>query len=188
MAGDQITSSLRRYAGLGALRRPRADNVLSQDLTPFLRDFIFAVVFAAVVSACAPIRESQPAIAIYMKLQIGELAASGPAVRIIDIQKVGESNTRDTPSSGTRNLWLREGDYQATLECLRPYTDKYNADILKRSSPADSDGQFRFTIKFQADRDDRFSGEDHFYRLDCAVSADGKPAFVVMPLSDVWAT
>jgi len=149
---------------------------------------IVAALVAAVLSGCASIRESQPAIAIYMELQIGELAASGPAVRIIDIQKVGEPNTRDTPSSGTRSLWLREGNYQATLECLRPHTDKYNPAILKLSSPADPDGKFRFTIKFQADKDDRFSGEDHSYGLNCATSADGKPVFVVQPLVSIWAT
>lgn len=153
------------------------------------RIYLLATAFAALAaSGCAPIKEGSPALAIYMKLQVGELADSGPAVRIIDIQKVGEPTTRDTPSSGTKTLWLREGEYQATLECLRPYADKYNSAVLKLSSPTNSDGQFRFTIKFQADRDDRYSGEDHFYGLNCATSADGKPVFVVMPLSDVWAT
>lgn len=123
---------------------------------------------------------------MYMELQVGKLAASGPAVRILDIQKVGESDTRDTPSSGTHSLWLREGNYQATLECLRPYTD--NADILKLSSLVDPDGQFRFTIKFQADKGDRYSGEDYSYRLNCAISADGKPRFVVMQMIAIWAT
>jgi hypothetical protein len=147
--------------------------------------YLSAALVAASISACAPIKEDHPALAMYMELRLGDFDRHKAFVRVVDIQKAGESDTRFVPSASATSLWLREGDYEATAECLRPQTDKYNADILKRASPPDSDGRIRFTMKFQPEIGDRISTEYHFYGLDCATTADGKPLFLVMPLLEL---
>ena len=153
-----------------------------------MRGYPIIVVLAAALAAlagCASIRESDSTLVSYVELDIGQLATSGPAVKILDIHKVGGSEY--VPSSSHR-LWLRKGDYVATLRCLRPYTDEYNADILKRASPADSQGQVHFTINYQAAINDRISTEIQFYRLNCATSQDGKPSFVVSQMLNLSET
>ena len=142
--------------------------------------YLSAVVLAAVaISACAPIRESKTPLSMYMDVYVGELDASHPAVKIMDIQKVGEPDTRYTPSPSARHLWLRPGNYEAALECFRPQTNPFNIPILKTAAPPDSDGKVRFTIEYHGVVESRLAEEYNRYQIDCATSPDGKPNFVV---------
>jgi hypothetical protein len=150
--------------------------------------YLLAVALAAVaISACAPIRESETPLAIYMEVYVGELDASHPAVRIMDIQKLGEADTRYIPSPSARNLWLRPGNYEATFECFRPQTDPYNVPILKMAAPPDSNGHVRFTVEYHGEVESRYAEEYNRYKIDCATSPDGKPEFVVQSMLDVIA-
>lgn len=143
--------------------------------------YLSAVAFAVLaVSACAPIRESKSPLVSYSYLYVAWVSDIQPAVIIKDIQKVGEPDTRYTPSPSARNLWLRPGNYEATLECFRPQTDPYNIPILKTAAPPDSDGKVRFTIEYHGEVLSRLVERYNSYQMDCAISPDGTPEFVVM--------
>ena len=147
-----------------------------------------AGIIAVMVSGCAaPIRESQSALDTYVNVYVaeffvGESDISKPAVNIMDIQRVGEPDTRYTPSPSAHNLWLRSGTYEATLECFRPQKDPYNIPILKEAAPPDPDGKVRFTIESHEEFKDPYTKGYIPYEIDCATSAESKPAFVIMPV------
>ncbi len=150
--------------------------------------YLLAVALAATLLAgCAPIRETEPAIRIYMELQVHKTDSFKPAVRIENIQKVQDPGSRYQPSSTAESLWLRPGDYRAMLTCLRPVGDRYTPDILKEASPPNADGYVYFTVKSDPFEDPKTEVFYSFYYLDCAVTPDGKASFSIRPVVEVTA-
>jgi hypothetical protein len=116
-----------------------------------------------------------------MQLKVAETRSFKPAVKIVQMQKANDPDSSYTPSPGAEMLWLREGDYQATLVCLRNPGD--SSGTSTKGVPLDADGYFNFTMEPQIDP--KWKVEYSFYQLDCTIGTDGKPSFLIDPVIEI---
>ncbi|HEX7965231.1 MAG TPA: hypothetical protein VF651_05900 [Gammaproteobacteria bacterium] len=100
-----------------------------------------------------------------MQLKIATLPDSSPAVQIQEIGKKDDGSSPFKPSSTTTALWLRPGEYIATLQCRRQTGDEGMLDAIKNGDLLPEDRTYTFKIE---------SEKVSYYLLDCGTDHAGQ--------------
>ena len=119
---------------------------------------------------CSAVSERQPTTGGYIQLGlVAEPNAFNSGIRVIQIQRIGDSDGPYIPSGKSAILWLRPGKYIARLVCDRKPGEKSAQRwfLVEAHTTALENGDYSFEVDLDRNGDNQ-------YGLDCEISDTGQ--------------